>query len=73
MQRDWVQGKVDTTISPRGRVLCRVDASALFTPYQGLQDDGWPRRLQNRLEDVQLLSFTLRHDMQVTRSTLKPH
>ncbi|KAJ6571713.1 hypothetical protein B0H19DRAFT_665443 [Mycena capillaripes] len=64
IQRDWVQGKVDTTISPRARVVCKVDASALFIPYQGLQDDGWPRRLQNRLEDVRLTSFTLRHDMQ---------
>ncbi|KAJ7512080.1 hypothetical protein B0H11DRAFT_1699307 [Mycena galericulata] len=64
VQYDWLQHKAETTISPRGRVLCKVDASALFIPYQGLQEDAWPRRLLNRLEDVRLLSFTLRHDME---------
>ncbi|KAJ7755355.1 hypothetical protein DFH07DRAFT_822009 [Mycena maculata] len=64
VQHDWVQERVDVTISPRGRVVCKVDASTLFIPYEGLQEDAWPRRLLNRLEDVQLLSFTLRHDMQ---------
>ncbi|KAJ7770504.1 hypothetical protein B0H16DRAFT_1306809 [Mycena metata] len=64
IQRDWLQNKVDATISPRGRVVCKVDASALFIPYQGLQEDTWPRRFLNRLEDVRLLSFSLRHDIQ---------
>ncbi|KAJ7207084.1 hypothetical protein GGX14DRAFT_366794, partial [Mycena pura] len=59
----WLQSKADT-ISPRGRAVCKVDASPLFVPYQGLQDDIWPRRLLNRLEDVRLLSFSLRHNMQ---------
>ncbi|KAJ7669195.1 hypothetical protein DFH06DRAFT_1038128 [Mycena polygramma] len=64
IQHDWLQAKVDSTISPRATVVCKVDASALFIPYQGVQDDGWPRRLQNRLEDVRVPSFSLRHDMQ---------
>ncbi|KAJ7151154.1 hypothetical protein C8R46DRAFT_914405, partial [Mycena filopes] len=63
-QRDWLQDKVETTISPKARVACKVDASSLFIPYQGLQEDAWPRRFLNRLEDVHLLSFSLRHDMQ---------
>ncbi|KAJ6484339.1 hypothetical protein C8R47DRAFT_551994 [Mycena vitilis] len=64
IQHDWLQAKVDSTISPMATVVCKVDASALFIPYQGVQDDGWSRRLQNRLEDVRVPSFSLRHDMQ---------
>ncbi|KAF7350430.1 J domain-containing protein [Mycena venus] len=63
-ERDWFQRKADTTISPRARVVCKVDASPLFISYQGLQDDAWLRRLQNRLEDVRVSGFSLRHDMQ---------
>ncbi|KAJ6631122.1 hypothetical protein B0H10DRAFT_1938666 [Mycena sp. CBHHK59/15] len=72
IRRDWLQKKADTVISPRGRVVCKVDASSLFIPYQGLQEDAWPRRLLNRLEDVRLLSFSLRHDMQkrITESSV---
>ncbi|KAJ7695448.1 hypothetical protein B0H17DRAFT_433151 [Mycena rosella] len=64
IRHDWAQERAQTAISPRGRVVCRFDASALFIPYQGLQEDAWPLRLLNRLEDVRLLSFSLRHDMQ---------
>ncbi|KAJ6590618.1 hypothetical protein DFH09DRAFT_1026727 [Mycena vulgaris] len=64
IRHDWAQEKADITISPRGRAVCKVDASSLFIPYQGLEEDAWSLRLLNRLEDVQLLSFSLRHDMQ---------
>ncbi|KAJ7487766.1 hypothetical protein FB451DRAFT_1025706, partial [Mycena latifolia] len=64
IRHDWAQEKAEIAISPRGRVVCKFDASAFFSPYQGLQEDPWPRRLLNRLEDVRLLSFSLHHDMQ---------
>ncbi|KAJ7096737.1 hypothetical protein B0H15DRAFT_774112 [Mycena belliarum] len=64
IQQDWWQQAAETTISPKGRVVCQIDASPLFIPYQGQQGDAWPRRILNRLEDVELLSFSLRHDMQ---------
>ncbi|KAK7046650.1 J domain-containing protein [Favolaschia claudopus] len=64
VEHDWLQRKVDSTISPKGRVVCTIDASSLSVPYQGFQDDGWRRRLQNRLEDVRVSSFTSRYALQ---------
>ncbi|KAJ7637148.1 hypothetical protein FB45DRAFT_1001978 [Roridomyces roridus] len=71
VEYEWMQDRVRATISPRGRVVCKADASSLFAPYQGLEGDSWSRRLGNRLEDVRLLSFSLRHEIEVL-STLGP-
>ncbi|KAF7289922.1 J domain-containing protein [Mycena indigotica] len=63
LRQEWMTNQVDLNVAPKGQATCSVDATSLFSDYLGLENDPWPTRLRNRLEDVRLLRFTLRHDM----------
>nr|GAT42772.1 predicted protein [Mycena chlorophos] len=65
LRREWVRNKVDMSVAPRGRATYSVDAISLFEPYMGQDDDPWTTRAMNRLSDVRMLHFTLRHDTQL--------
>ncbi|GLB39157.1 putative protein with domain of unknown function (DUF3395) [Lyophyllum shimeji] len=47
-----------------GSLTCGIDAVSLCGPYLGSQDDPLVRRILNRFEDVRLLTFALRHEVQ---------
>lgn len=47
-----------------GSLTCGIDAVSLFGPYLGSENDPWVRQILHRVEDVRMLTFGLRHEVQ---------
>ncbi|KAF8345363.1 hypothetical protein F5887DRAFT_1158884 [Amanita rubescens] len=64
VKRETLEKQWRNEIQPRGRLQCSIDASSLFEPYRGSATiDALPVRLANRMADVRVAAYSLRHSV----------
>lgn len=61
--------RLESSIRPRGGLICAIDATSLLANYSDPISTPWHERLLFKLQQVQMSSFALRHSVRVRRRT----